>query len=51
MECEKLVSFIIPVYNTPVHLLRRCVNCILKCERADIELVLVDDGSDRKSVV
>ena len=46
MECEKLVSFIIPVYNTPVHLLRRCVNCILKCERADIELVLVDDGSD-----
>ncbi len=48
MEYEMLISFIIPVYNTPTNLLRRCVDCILKCKRKDIEIILVDDGSARE---
>ena len=40
------VSFIIPVYNTPETLLRRCIDCILKViGNCDAEIIVVDDGS------
>ena len=40
------VSFIIPVYNTPETLLRRCIDCILiVIGNCDAEIIVVDDGS------
>lgn len=45
------VSFIIPVYNTPETLLRRCIDCILKVRgNCDAEIIVVDDGSAETNV-
>lgn len=45
------VSFIIPVYNTPETLLRRCVDSILKVRGyCDAEIIVVDDGSAKINV-
>lgn len=41
-----LVSIIIPVYNTPEGPLRRCLNSLLAQKYKNIEIVVVDDGSD-----
>lgn len=41
-----LVSVIVPVYNTPVRVLRRAVESILVQTHGNLELLLVDDGSD-----
>lgn len=41
------ISFIIPVYNTPVEKLENCINSILKLKKKfDIEIIVVDDGSE-----
>lgn len=40
-----LVSVIVPVYNTPVRLLERCVSSIMGQTHRMIELLIVDDGS------
>lgn len=45
------VSFIIPVYNTPEVLLRRCIDSILKVIiSCDAEIIVVDDGSTHTDV-
>ena len=41
-----LVSVVVPVYNTPEQPLRRCVGSLLAQEYINIEIILVDDGSD-----
>lgn len=42
----KDISFIIPVYNTPIDKLECCIKSILKLRnRFEIEIVVVDDGS------
>lgn len=41
-----LFSVVIPVYNTPEKLLRRCLNSILNQSSKDIETIIIDDGSD-----
>ena len=41
-----LVSLIVPVYNTPVARLRRCVASLLGQDYQNMELIVVDDGSD-----
>lgn len=42
----KDISFIIPVYNTPLEKLRRCLNSIFGLKsKFDIEVVVIDDGS------
>ena len=41
------ISFIIPVYNTPLELLNRCLKSIEPiAEIMEIEVLIVDDGSD-----
>lgn len=39
------ISVIVPVYNTE-RFLRKCVDSILRQSYADLEIILVDDGSD-----
>ena len=42
----KDISFIIPVYNTPIEKLEKCIKSIFRLkERFDIEIVVIDDGS------
>lgn len=41
-----LVSVIVPTYNTPDELMRRCVASLLNQTYTAIELIVVDDGSD-----
>ena len=42
----KDISFIIPVYNTPIEKLENCIKSILKLRnKFEIEIVVVDDGS------
>lgn len=40
----KLVSVIVPVYNTRPYL-RACAESVLRQTRSDLELILIDDGS------
>ncbi|SEK45556.1 Glycosyl transferase family 2 [Pseudobutyrivibrio ruminis] len=46
---KKLVSVIVPVYNAEKYI-DRCINSILNQSYKSIELVLVDDGSQDKSM-
>lgn len=41
-----LISVVVPVYNTPEQPLRRCVGSLLAQEYINLEIILVDDGSD-----
>ena len=45
-----LISVIVPVYNVK-NFLNRCVDSILKQTYSNIEIVLVDDGSNDGSEV
>lgn len=44
MNESKLVSFIVPVYNTEEYI-ERCILSILNQTYSNIELILIDDGS------
>lgn len=50
MEDNKspLISIIIPVYNTRKEQLQRCIDSICMQTLRDIEIIIVDDGSDEK---
>ena len=45
---KKLVSFIIPVFNVPIEMLRACIDSIenLSLRQFEREIIVVDDGSD-----
>ena len=45
---KTLISFIIPVYNVPVDMLRACIDSIkdLSLRQFEREIIVVDDGSD-----
>lgn len=43
-----LISIIIPIYNTPLNLLNKCLNSIYNQSYKNLEIVIVDDGSDEK---
>ncbi len=45
-----LISFIIPTYNQDKYL-RRCLNSVFACERADFEVIVINDGSTDKTEV
>lgn len=44
---DKLISIIVPVYNTDSSLLQKCVNSLVSQTYKNIEIILVDDGSKR----
>ena len=46
---EKLISLIIPVYNTSKYL-KVCIESLLNQTFKDFEMILVDDGSTDNSV-
>lgn len=51
MVMSAYLSVIVPVYNAEAYLVQ-CIESILSQSLEEIELILVDDGSeDRKSVV
>lgn len=41
-----LLSFIVPVYNTSLNLLNRCLNSIIGNKESWFEVIIVDDGSE-----
>jgi glycosyltransferase involved in cell wall biosynthesis len=43
---NRLVSIIVPVYNTPIRPLRRCITSLIKQSYTNIEIIIVDDGSN-----
>ena len=45
MNKEIIVSVIVPVYNVPTDLLKKCVKSIEEQTVKDIEIILVDDGT------
>ena len=40
-----MVSIIVPVYNTPIEYLKKCIESLVSQTYRDIEILLVDDGS------
>ena len=44
---RKLVSIIVPVYNTEEELLKTCINSLCKQTYEAIEIIIVDDGSNK----
>ena len=40
------LSFIIPIYNTPIDVLKRCIDSICELNNVNYEIILVDDGSN-----
>lgn len=49
-EDSPLVSIIIPFYNTTLNLVERCLQQINLLPNEEIEVILVDDGSESKAV-
>jgi glycosyltransferase involved in cell wall biosynthesis len=43
-----LISFIIPVYNTSIDKVNRCLSSIFKIKELKFEIILVNDGSKEK---
>ncbi len=44
-----MLSFIVPVYKTPEHLLRQALESILKPSKIDLELICIDDSPGERS--
>lgn len=50
-EMNVLVSVIIPVYNTEINMLKKCVSGVLEQSFRDFELIIVDDCSTREETL
>lgn len=47
---NKIVSVVVPIYKTPIDYLKRCVESILNQEYADLDIILIDDGSESREI-
>ena len=45
------ISIVIPVKNTPVPILKECIDSLLKQEFKDFEIICVDDNSDNEDTI
>lgn len=45
---EEKISIIVPIYNVPEIFLKKCVDSLIHQTYGNIEIILVDDGSDEK---
>lgn len=45
MMVDPKVSIIIPAYNPPMELFRKCIKCLLCQDYQNTEIIIVDDGS------
>ena len=43
-----MVSIIVPVYNTPIEYLKKCIESLVSQTYRDIEILLIDDGSQKQ---
>ena len=48
MNRNTFVSIIVPVYNTPIPLLKSCFDSVTNQTNKMWELIAVDDGSDKE---
>ncbi|KAF5082676.1 Glycosyl transferase family 2 [anaerobic digester metagenome] len=44
-----MISIIIPIYNTPIQYLTRCIASIQKQDYTDWEIIIVNDGSNKET--
>jgi len=42
------ISLIVPVYNIPIPFLEKCFESIIKQDKTNIEVIIINDGSDTK---
>jgi len=45
---QKLVSYILPIFNTPIPYLKSCFNSLVNQDSVDFEVILVNDGSNEE---
>ena len=43
-----MVSIIVPVYNTGIAV-KKCIDSLIQQSYQDIEIILIDDGSDHET--
>ena len=46
---QPVVSIVIPVYNPPLDSFRKCMESVLNQSYREIEILLIDDGSEQKA--
>lgn len=44
------VSIIVPIYKTPIKYLKHCVESLLNQEYSNLDIILVDDGSEMEEI-
>lgn len=47
-KTNELISIIVPVYNTPIEYLDECLDSLKNQTYKNIEIILVDDGSNNQ---
>ena len=40
-----IFSVIVPIYNTPIHYFKKCIQSLMNQTLSEIEIILIDDGS------
>ena len=46
---KMLVSVVVPVYNVSLELLHRCIESVRHQAGNDVEIIIIDDGSDQNN--